>query len=81
MLTALGKTKEGKLLQKVPLVMENRVMEVRLYFGKWPTSLLLLAVSLDTATNLKPELTREQLLDAIADHITAQVRLVDIYES
>jgi Raf kinase inhibitor-like YbhB/YbcL family protein len=37
--------------------------------------------ALDTALNLKLGLTREQLLDAIADHITAQVRLVGIYES
>jgi Raf kinase inhibitor-like YbhB/YbcL family protein len=37
--------------------------------------------ALDTALNLKPGLTREQLLDAIADHIIVQARLVGIYES
>ena len=36
--------------------------------------------ALDTALNLKPGLTREQLLDAIADHIIVQARLVGIYE-
>ena len=36
--------------------------------------------ALDTALNLKPGLTREQLLDAIADHVTVQARLVGIYE-
>ncbi len=37
--------------------------------------------ALDIALNLKPGLTREQLLDTIADHIIEQVRLVGIYES
>lgn len=36
--------------------------------------------ALDTAMNLKRGLTREQLLDAIADHIIVQARLVGIYE-
>ena len=36
--------------------------------------------ALDTALDLKPGLTREQLLDAIADHIIIQARLVGIYE-
>ena len=36
--------------------------------------------ALDTALNLKPGLKREQLLDAIADHIIVQARLVGIYE-
>ena len=36
--------------------------------------------ALDKALNLKPGLTREQLLDAIADHIIVQARLVGIYE-
>ena len=37
--------------------------------------------ALDTALNLEPGLTSEQLLDAIADHITVQARLVGIYEA
>lgn len=37
--------------------------------------------ALDTALNLKSWLTREQLLNAIADHIIVQARLVGIYES
>ncbi|MEN6294119.1 MAG: YbhB/YbcL family Raf kinase inhibitor-like protein [Methanobacterium sp.] len=36
--------------------------------------------ALDKVLNLKPGLTREQLLDAIADHVTVQARLVGIYE-
>ena len=36
--------------------------------------------ALDKALNLKPGLTREQLLEAIADHIIVQARLVGIYE-
>jgi len=36
--------------------------------------------ALDKALNLKPGLTREQLMDAIADHIIAQARFVGIYE-
>lgn len=36
--------------------------------------------ALDTVFNLKPGLSREQLLDAIADHIIEQARLVGIYE-
>jgi len=36
--------------------------------------------ALDTALNLKSGLTRKQLLDAIADHVTVQARLVGIYE-
>lgn len=36
--------------------------------------------ALDKALNLKPGLTREQLLDAIADHIIVQARVVGIYE-
>jgi phosphatidylethanolamine-binding protein (PEBP) family uncharacterized protein len=34
--------------------------------------LIFLAYALDTALNLKPGLTREQLVDAIADHIIVQ---------
>ena len=36
--------------------------------------------ALDKALNLKPGLTREQLLEAIADHIILQARLVGVYE-
>lgn len=36
--------------------------------------------ALDTALNLKPGLTSEQLLDAVSDHIIEQVRTVGIYE-
>ncbi len=36
--------------------------------------------ALDAVLNLKPGLTREHLLDAIADHVTVQARLVGIYE-
>ena len=36
--------------------------------------------ALDTALNLKSGLTHEQLLDAIADYIIVQARLVGIYE-
>lgn len=36
--------------------------------------------ALNKALNLKPGLTRKQLLDAIADHIIEQARLVGIYE-
>jgi Raf kinase inhibitor-like YbhB/YbcL family protein len=36
--------------------------------------------ALDTALNLQPGLTREKLLDIIADHIIEQARLVGIYE-
>ena len=36
--------------------------------------------SLDTTLNLNPGLTREQLLEVIADHVTVQARLVGIYE-
>lgn len=36
--------------------------------------------ALDTELDLKPKLTREHLLDAIADHIIEQARLVGIYE-
>lgn len=37
--------------------------------------------SLDTNLNLKPGLTRIQLMDAIAEHIIEQARIVGIYES
>lgn len=36
--------------------------------------------ALDTALDLKPGLTREQLIDVIEDHIIVQARLVGIYE-
>jgi Raf kinase inhibitor-like YbhB/YbcL family protein len=36
--------------------------------------------ALDVSLNLKPGLTRRQLLDAISDHIIVQARLVGIYE-
>lgn len=36
--------------------------------------------ALDTELDLKPGLQREQLLDAIADHVIEQARLVGIYE-
>ena len=36
--------------------------------------------ALDKALNLKSGLTREQLLEAIADHVIVQARLVGIYE-
>lgn len=36
--------------------------------------------TLDKELDLKPGLSREQLLDAIADHVIEQARLVGIYE-
>ncbi len=36
--------------------------------------------ALDTELHLKPGLTREQLLDAIADHVIEQARLVGVYQ-
>lgn len=36
--------------------------------------------ALDKKLNLKPGLNREQLLDAIADHVIEQARLVGVYE-
>ncbi|PSB27174.1 YbhB/YbcL family Raf kinase inhibitor-like protein [Stenomitos frigidus] len=36
--------------------------------------------ALDAALDLKPDLQREQLLDAIADHVIEQARLVGLYE-
>ncbi len=77
---SIGKDEGRKTFTESATSDGEQGMEVRLYFRKWPTSLLLLAVSLDTAINLKPELTREQLLDVIADHIIVQARLVGIYE-
>ncbi len=36
--------------------------------------------ALDTELDLKPSLTREQLLEAIANHVIEQARLVGVYE-
>ena len=36
--------------------------------------------ALDIELHLKPGLTREQLLDAIADHVIEQARLVGVYQ-
>ncbi len=36
--------------------------------------------ALDKELNLKPGLNREQLLDAIAEHVIEQARLVGLYE-
>ncbi|MDF5713323.1 MAG: hypothetical protein PUP93_05405 [Rhizonema sp. NSF051] len=36
--------------------------------------------ALDTELDLKPGLTREQLQEAIADHVIEQARLVGVYE-
>ncbi|MDF5722287.1 MAG: hypothetical protein PUP91_17725 [Rhizonema sp. PD37] len=36
--------------------------------------------ALDTELDLKPGLTREQLIEAIADHVIEQARLVGVYE-
>ncbi len=37
--------------------------------------------ALDTKLNLKPGLTKKQLLEAIDDHITEQARFIGIYET
>jgi hypothetical protein len=36
--------------------------------------------ALDAELDLKPDMNREQLLDAIADHVIEQARLVGVYE-
>lgn len=48
--------------------------------GHGPHLYYFLLYGLDQALDLKPGLNRVQLLDAIADHVTVQARLVGIYE-